>query len=226
MSLSINKLSLSRVAVGAALIALAPAAAMAANKGVLTYATGLSSTNAALLLLGVDVNPTGAASESGGLLSPTSFNLPITKITTNATGLSSVAFGTSGLEFEKSFLIFSKDIAFSDLSFDFATKTLSGKNGGSSIALFTAGTVTGGLTSTGPNASFSYSANNLYLTSAAASKIGSALGVNSYVLGKVNFGSLKITGAIPEPSTYALIGMGLAGAAFVARRRRAQDQVH
>jgi hypothetical protein len=226
VSLSINKMS--RVALGAALVALAPAIATAAttNKGVLTYATGLSSTNAALLLLGVDVNPIGAATESGGLLSPTSFNLPITKVTTNATGLSSVAFGTSGLEFEKSFLIFSKEIDFNGLTFDFATKTLSGKTGSSTIGLFTAQSVTGSVTGGLSSGSFSYTASGLYLTSAAVSKISSALGVSSLALSKVNFGSLKITGAIPEPSTYALIGMGLAGAAFVARRRRAEEQVH
>lgn len=221
-----NKMTLTRVAVGAALVALAPVAALAANKGVLTYASGLTGTSTQLLLLGVDVNPLGNASESGGLLSPTAFSLPISKITTNATGISSVAFGGAGLEFEKSFLIFSKDIDFTDLSFDLTSKTLSGKTGGSTIALFTASSVTGKVTGSLSTGSFDYTASGLKLTDAAASKIGSALGVSSTLLGKVSFGSLRLTGAIPEPSTYALIGMGLAGAAFVARRRRTEDQVH
>lgn len=217
------KLIASRVALGAAFVCMAPALAQAttlSGKGVLTYASGFSGTGVKLALAGVGVNPLGSASESGGLLSPTSFSLPITgfKLNSAGTGLSSVSFGTSGLEFEKGFLFLSKDIDFTNLAFDFGSKSLTGKTGGGTMSLFTASSVSGSLN--GTTGSFSYTASGLKLSSAAASKIGSALGVSSHTLAKINFGTLKITGAIPEPSTYALIGLGLAGAAVAARRRQ------
>lgn len=218
-----NKATLSRIAVGAAIACLLPAAASAANRGVLTAASGLSSTSGSLLLLGVDMNASGTTRESGGLLTPLTYTMPITKVTVAGSGLSSVSFAGAGLEFDKIFS--TKSITFSDLSLDITGKSVLGKVNGTSQVLFTSTGVTGSVTGGTTNGSFSYTASGLKLSTAAATAIGTALGVSATSLGKIGFGSLTVSGVIPEPSTYALIGLGLAAAGAVARRRR-ETTVH
>lgn len=40
----------------------------------------------------------------------------------------------------------------------------------------------------------------------------------------LDYSELKLVGAVPEPSTYALMALGLAGVAFVSRRRKAEQR--
>ncbi len=69
---------------------------------------------------------------------------------------------------------------------------------------------------------------DLKLTTASATALLSALNLPSFYVGiltPVAFGTLQVdvTGAaaaVPEPSTYALMGVGLLGMALVARKRR------
>lgn len=77
---------------------------------------------------------------------------------------------------------------------------------------------------------------NLTLTSQASDVFSAALNIPSYlqpVLSMINMGSIDAVvspairwgginaAPVPEPSTYALMGLGLAAAGFFARRRTA-----
>lgn len=97
---------------------------------------------------------------------------------------------------------------------------------------------------TGLSLSLNQSLSNLKLTAGAASTFATALNLSSSaasLLASTDYGTLKmdITTAkrmavstkaftaanlVPEPSTYALMGLGLAGVAFVARRKQQADK--
>ena len=67
-----------------------------------------------------------------------------------------------------------------------------------------------------------FTATKMRLTTASATTIANSLGLSGYagLLTSVDFGDMAIQAvAVPEPSTYALMGLGLAAAGFVARRR-------
>ncbi|RZL02682.1 MAG: PEP-CTERM sorting domain-containing protein [Rubrivivax sp.] len=66
---------------------------------------------------------------------------------------------------------------------------------------------------------------DLKLTNTSATALLNALNLSpalAVFLTPVAFGTLKVdvTGAVPEPSTYALMGIGLVGMSLVARKRR------
>lgn len=71
------------------------------------------------------------------------------------------------------------------------------------------------------------STSTMYLTDGAATAFASAFGLESYVstIKSTAFGSLVVDvvgpAPVPEPSTYALMGLGLIGIALTARKRQA-----
>lgn len=204
-----------RIAAAAALVALAPLAAHATNNtGILT--PGLT-TGASQFLLGIDVEATGAASEN--LLGV--ITMAVTGITRSGNTLTSASFATSGLNIER-FSLFggTKSVSLSDIKFNFSTKSLIADVAGKpDFELFKAASVAGSLVA----GTFIYTATDLKLTSAGATYLADKLGVSSLLkptLAGINWGTLVVKAPIPEPSTYALMGLGLVGAGWVARRRQ------
>ncbi|MCW7540840.1 PEP-CTERM sorting domain-containing protein [Aquabacterium sp. A7-Y] len=91
-------------------------------------------------------------------------------------------------------------------------------------ALYTFTTVTD--VEAGPNAR-TVSASGMFITETALNTLGDALGVPTFLrpaVAGVDFGTLTgnlTVAAVPEPSTYAMLGLGLAGIGFYSKRRRA-----
>jgi hypothetical protein len=124
------------------------------------------------------------------------------------------------------------NITVTDLRVDFTSNTIfanvSGANGlasNPSLALFTFSSVTGDTALTGPG-TYNTTISGLSMTAAGRAAYATGLGLNAIgqsVLGAISdYGRIEssITAPVPEPSTYALMGIGLAGVAFMARRRK------
>lgn len=134
------------------------------------------------------------------------------------------------------------NITVQNIRVDLTTKTLfadvSGANGlaSSNIAFFNYTSLSGSTTMptllAGQSATINTTLSGLTLTAAGKQALVTGLGLRGIGLTTLNnltdFGTLEssitVTGvaAVPEPSTYALMGLGLAGAAFIARRRNAR----
>jgi len=126
-------------------------------------------------------------------------------------------------------------ITYTNISADFANKLIyadvTDSLGTTRLDLFNVATVSGstaipaGLLN-GQTASFSNTMSGLTLTSAAATRIGTVANAANLVgfLQSIDFGTLAVSttvAAVPEPSTYAMVGLGLIAVGAVARRRRA-----
>lgn len=120
-----------------------------------------------------------------------------------------------------------------DFYFQVSDKTLYGTVTIDGVAttqgIYVGTTLTGATTVPEVGTTATNTVTGLKLSASFAQAVGVKLGLDQGVIDFVktlNFGTLTSTAtvapAVPEPSTYALMGLGLAGATFVARRRAAK----
>ncbi len=187
----------------------------------------------------------GAAGNATTGTTAGTFNLPITQAVLNV-GLFTPTTPISGKSIGSAIIATkgTKQIGLANFSVDYATKTVSGdfiSNGTStSMAMFAFKEQTKlNLSLRGLSLTMNQTLGNLTLTSAANAKFGAALGLSSGLQSQfsgLDFGTITIdissmtrkavstakftpSMMVPEPSTYALMGLGLAGIGFVARRK-------
>lgn len=125
-------------------------------------------------------------------------------------------------------------ITYSNIAADLSGKTIyadvTDSLGTSNVALFNVASISGstaipaGLTN-GQTASFSNTLTGLTLTTAAATRIGTVANAANLVgfLQSIDFGTFAVNTtvtAVPEPSTYAMVGLGLVAVSAMARRRK------
>jgi len=176
------------------------------------------------------------------------FNLPVTQAVLNA-GLFTSPTPISGKSIGSAIIATKgvKQIGLANFSVDYSTHTVTGdfiSNGAAtSLAMFTFKEQTKlNLSLKGLSLTMNQTLGNLSLTSDANAKFGAALGLSSGMqssfagldfgtitidisslarTNKLNIGNRAFTpkDMVPEPSTYALMGLGLAGIGFVARRK-------
>ena len=164
----------------------------------------------------------GTATFAGSTLT-----MPASSTTTsnsNATDLITFANG-AGLKITSGANV----IALSDLSFNNATKSVDAVISLNGAQTFTGTALTSAtdsiLTSQFlvPDVSGVLTSGSMKLSAGASTALATALGFSFLAQGLqgYDFGTFKVVGPVPEPSTYAMMGLGLVGIALTARKRKA-----
>lgn len=170
-----------------------------------------------------------------GSTTDASLTQPVSGFTANAanTALTNISFAGAGLQLYSSTL----SIEVTNFVLNASNNTISASLGltGSSkttYELFKADSLTGsfnvGTLSAGQIGNVNLTLNDLHLTSAGANAVAALAGYAGFgfALVGINFGDFNTAvtlqaAAVPEPSTYALMGLGLGVAGLLARRRAA-----
>lgn len=181
---------------------------------------------AQLTALSLSLTPVPGSATTAGL------SQPVTSIAANGTNtsLTQVNFATAGLRLGNA----TTRIDLTDFSLNTTNNILTASislNGGTAqrLGLFQATDLSGAFTvptlTAGQSATVNVTLNDLKLTTTGANTVATLAGYPLFggFLTAINFGdfSTSVTvSAVPEPSTYALMGIGLAAAGFFARRRQ------
>lgn len=208
MNAVIKTISRAAVAVAAAVAA---HGAMAANATVKLDAASLLANEVTATALGASTYASGT-----GLLTA-----PISSQTA-----SFVDFGNSdGFKLAFAVLGFPQTVSFSNFGYNVTTKTLTGNLVGTGIVASSINYLSGDLLVAGSVSTVNnvLTASNFTLSSSLSTYLTSK-NINptqlSAALGVLQSVSIPVTPAVPEPSTYALMGLGLVGISLIARQKR------
>lgn len=175
--------------------------------------------------------------DSDGFYTQASASAPITALTIDTATNSVLSAATTGGATQTAPVLKSVSsggsLTVTDLNVDLANKkvyaTIIGGNGVGTLTnfyLWDIGSITGATTVAGAG-TYTTNISGLSITTNGFNKFVTSLGLlnlgKSALSGVTDFGTITSTitavPAIPEPSTYALMGLGLAGMGLVARRR-------